>query len=118
MADPKLIKISKIIFQKSVEIKLYRDRFDLAYLIKKLFINNSNYDECDPIKMISFMTWEAQNLPEKDCKIVAEHFKSIENIFKSSKEDLNCSLNSLKISDKSKHSILTFLTGEQDYYID
>lgn len=118
MNDPQLMRLSKLALQQDFEIKLYRDRFDLAHLIKKLLIANSNNPDCDPITLISLMTWERLPLPEQDCKLVFEHFKSIENMFNVSKDALEYSLNSLKISDKSKQSIKTFLTTEQDYYID
>ena len=117
MTDNKLMKISKISLQKDFEIKLYRDRFDLAHVIKKLFVINTNNPECDPIKLISLMTWELQPLPEHECKIILEHFKSIENLFKVSKDALEYSLNSLKISNLTKQSLITFLSREQDYYI-
>lgn len=118
MNDSQLMRLSKLAIQKDFEIKLYRDRFDLANLIKKLLVTNSNNTECDPITLISLMTWETQPLPEQDCKLVFENFQSIENMFKVSKDALEYSLNSLKISDKSKQSIKTFLAAEQDYYID
>ena len=117
MTDNKLMKISKISLQKDFEIKLYRDRFDLAHVIKKLFITNTNNPECDPIKLISLMTWEPRPLSEHECKIILEHFKSIENLFKVSKDALEYSLNSLKISNLTKQSLITFLSREQDYYI-
>lgn len=118
MDDTNLIYLSKESLIKDYEIKLYRDRFDLANLIKKILVQNSNNHECDPVKLISFMTWESQHLSENDCKIVFDHFKSIENMFNLSKDALEYSLNSLKISERSKKSILTFLTTEQDFYID
>lgn len=119
MTNPQLIEISKVSLKKDFEIKLYRDRFDLAHVIKKLFINSTSVDnpECDPIKLVSLMTWEPHPLPENECKIVLEHFKSIEKMFKVSKDAMEYSLNSLEISNSTKQSIITFLSREQDYYI-
>ena len=118
MSDPQLMKISKNSIQKDIDIKLYLDRFDLVQVIKKLFITNSLSTECDPLTLISLMTWKLQPLPEYDCKLVLDHFKSVDDLFKVSKDALKYSLDSLKISDKSRQSIFTFLTTQQDYYID
>lgn len=118
MKDCRLATLSKDALMNGFEIKLYWDRFDLANVIKKILVGHSNNDECDPIKLISLMTWESQILPESECKIVLYHFKSVENMFDLSKDALEFSLKSLSISEKSKQAILTFLTSGQDYYID
>ena len=99
------------------KLKIYRDRFDLAEILIGLTIKTVN-TKCDPIKLISLMTWESEILPETDCKIVFAHFKSIEQLFQVSKEALEYSLKSLQISDKTRKGILTFLASDQDYFID
>jgi hypothetical protein len=95
---------------------IYRDRFDLVNVMCKELENSDNV-QYDPVKLISLMTWESQPLSEIDCKIVLAHFKNIDNLFKVSKDALEYSINSLKISERSKTGIITFLKSGQDYYI-
>ncbi len=96
---------------------IYRDRFDLASVINKE-LEKAVSLPCDPVKLISLMTWESQPLSEIDCKIVLAHFKSVSNLFLSSKDEIESFIKSLKISDRSKTGIISFLKSEQDYYID
>lgn len=99
---------------------LFRDRVDLADLIiklctAKLQTRTENYD---PIKFISFLTWERQGLPEADCKIIFDHFKSIENMFNLSKDAREFSIKSLKISEKTKETIMKIFADDEDFFID
>lgn len=114
-----LSEISSNSVDSKFKMLLFRDRIDLAKLIIKVCAE-SQFDSrsYDPIKLISLLTWERQGLPENDCKIVLEHFKSIDNLFNLSLEAREFSIKSLEISKKSKETILKVFADDQDYFID
>ena len=122
MTNQNLVKLSIKCLELGRKFMIFRDRFDLADLIcaeiypsRPEVSPKSNYD---PVNLISLMTWESEPLEWNDCKIVLEHFKTIENLFKVSEAALEFSIKSLEISDRSKMAIITFLTTKEDYYID
>ena len=117
MTNPKIVNVSMKSIDLDFKMILFRDRFDLA----ELLINQNRakmHKTADPTELISFMTWERAPLDLNDCKEVLKHFKSLENMFNLSKDALEYSLKSLSISERSKQGILTFLTTENDLYID
>ena len=121
MNNPNLPDISIKSVENGFKFKIYLDRFDLCELITKHLQKQSKSNiraSFDPIKLISMMTWESDLLPSEDCEIVLNHFKSVENLLQLSKDALEFSLKSLKISERTKSALATFLTSEQDYYID
>lgn len=123
MTNQNLVKISINCLELGHKFMIFRDRFDLADLIcteiypsrPEEISPKSNYDS---VNLISLMTWESEPLELNDCKIVLEHFKTIENLFKVSETALEFSIKSLKISDRSKQAVIAFLTAKEDYYID
>lgn len=117
ITNPRIPEISMASIDGRFKMKMYRDRFDLADVITKSSKSREISAVCNPLKLISLMTWDAKPLASNDCEIVLNHFESVENMFKLSKEALEYSINALKISDKSKHHIISFMTGDQDYYI-
>lgn len=134
--DPNIVKSKQILLipmntnfslpeisSNSIDIKfkmnLFRDRLDLAKLITKICTESqSDLRLYDPIKLISLLTWDRQSLPENDCRIILEHFKSVENLFNLSLDAREFSIKSLKISEKSKETIIKIFAEDQDYFID
>ena len=115
-----LSDISLRSIDSNFKMLLYRDRFDLSKLIVNICTGaQTRHFGCnDPIKFISLLTWERQGLPESDCKIIFDHFKSVENLFNLSKEAREFSIKSLKITDKSKETIMKIFSKDEDYFID
>lgn len=99
---------------------LFRDRFDLASLITRICteIEAKQTVAVDELKLISLLTWERNGLPENDCKILLDHFKSVENLFNLSRDAREFSVKSLRITERSKEVILQIFANEQDYFID
>lgn len=116
MTFKNLINLSMKSVLGGYKMIIYRDRFDLASVIIKE-LDKAVSLPCDPVKLISLMTWESQPLCEIDCKIVLAHFKSVNNLFITSMDEIESSIKFLKISDRSKTGIISFLKSEQDYYI-
>ena len=114
-----LAKICSKSIDSKFKMHLFRDRFDLAKLIAKICSESRpELQTYDPIKLVSLLTWDRHGLPENDCKILLEHFKTVENLFNVSKNAREFSVKSLKMTEKSKEIILKIFSEDQDYFID